>query len=280
MEKNDSYRNSNRSCLLNPDDYLPCKCWDDNFILCYAIPLNVVRKIFKEPAKLEVIQIIVPLTEDIIPPNLFGDNHAKKIILQCEEKSTQPLSIHRDAFNASREFTLDFAMLKFNLDGINFFFLKGFINLKTITFESIANIHLADWNYFPLLPLLDTLIIKNMKLDDWIKFPMLDKGLKNIKLKENLICHGAMDLILQWLVDSKTVDTLESLEIFSSNLMEIPKKLFSFKNLFHFKMDHNPIKTLRSGSKIKSVYVSLISCQIDTIEPDSFQGYFVLNLFY
>ena len=233
------------------------------------------------PAKLEFKKfylLVIPWRENKIPPNLLGDNPVEEIIkFDCQQQKR--LAIHPDAFKASREFTLHLLLVHCNLDGMNFSFLKDFRKMISIQLNNNTNIHRADWESLPPLPALYMLLIKNMKLDEWTHFPTLDNGLRSISLSENFIGDGAMDRIIQWLIDSKSADTLVLLDITSTHLTAIPRKMFSLKMLKTLLMDHNPIKTFQTNSNDVSVAfgyprLSLFSCKIDTIDPDVFQGDF------
>ena len=244
----------------------------------------MVAQVFKEPAiqwNGKNVSIGVPATEHFIPANLLGQNAVDGALLLGCQHTTQQLTIHPDAFRASRTCISFLEVDRCNLAGFNFSFLNAFSNLKILRFSLCANIDAADWKSLPsLLPALVALQIKFIKLDKWIHFPILHNGLKYVDLSGNFIGDAAMDRILQWLIDSPSVDTLETLDLSETFLTEIPKKFSLFKNLCILYMNSNLIKTIPSGS-ITALNVPadepvakihLHSCDIDTIEPGAFQG--------
>ena len=226
--------------------------------------------------------LIVPATENIIPANLLGQNVVERTIKLGCQHVTQRLTIHPDAFRASRKFISGLQVDGCNLAGFNFSFLKDFKNLRIFNLKENANIDLVDWTSFPPLAALLGLKIRYMKLDNWNRFPILaNVGLKWVDLSENLIGDVAIDRILQWLIDSKSTESLRQLDISCTFLTEIPIQISAFKNLEKLLMSRNPIRTIRSGSIVAPPHVStsklgtviaLHSCAIDTIEPDAFQG--------
>ena len=275
------------ACIANEEVYWPCYCWDPgwgSWVTCPYVPLSVIAQAFKEPVgwNLTSIALIIPPTDEFIPANLLGGNVVQHgLELECQHSGSQRLTIHPDAFKASRNFVLSIKVKGCDLSGFNFSFLKHFCRLEALRFTKNANFHRAAWITFPPLPALHYFQVLNMQLDQWAHFPVLVNGLKTVDLGGNLIGNEAMDRILQWLLDSPSAKTLNVLNIVHTLLTEVPQKITSFKNFLELFMGQNPITTIRSGSIIANANVSdaanfgiiaLHSCNIDAIEPGSFQG--------
>ena len=264
----------NNTCLYNQENIYPCVCLGLNEIDCGYVPLSAVKQIFKNQIELENFRLTVPLSEEFIPANLLVKNKINtEFQLQCQQ-STQRLTIHPNAFQASRKFTSIFGVINCDLARFNFSFLADFRKLYMLFFKRCANIHLADWTTLPLLPKFNFLEIEFMKLNEWTNFPVLHKGLYSVTLKRNLIGDAAMDRILQWLTDSPSIDTLTYLDLEATFLNEIPVKISSFKIHLLLFLGRNPIKVIRNGfiTNIRPFRIDLHSCDIDTIEPGAFHG--------
>ena len=97
-----------------------------------------------------------------------------------------------------------------------------------------------------------------------------------VYLTNNLIGDVAMDRILQWIIDSPSVNTLRSLVIAESALTKIPRQFSSFSALERIVLWRDPLNTtIRYGSLNFSYPVSVLcleSCGIKFIEPGAFQG--------
>ena len=270
----------------NPNIYLPCLCSENDWVFCGNIPLGVNGGIFEKQVKLNNdempiinnIELIIPPTEQLIAADILSNRSVSGIInLKCQAIGTQMLRIEPAAFKSSSNFLKTFRVNYCDVTGLNFLFLANFQQLSHLALHSDANVGLAEWRTLPPLPKLSTLRIwRSTGMEKWESFPVLNRGLSSIILYENKMGNEAMDRILQWLVnDSKTVDTLNKLNIPENALTRVPKLLSAFKNLLSLDLSNNPLNgILRNGSfnLLSSATLFLDSSGITAIEPGAFSS--------
>ena len=260
-------------------------------IKCNNILLSWIRQVFKEKEGRNGTKVIggfhlkMPPMDTNIPVNLLADHKAGQIDLDCQlmnDGSHQRISINSEAFSSSRVFASVLKISSCDILGLTFAFLRGFKKLHTISFHSITNVHLAHWITLSSLPSLATFRIKNSRgLDKWNAFPHPIYRLESIDIGMNEMGDEAIDRILQWIVDSPSVNTLKSLNLELNVLTQIPHQLPSFKKLERIYLRNNLFnQTILSGSLNFSYpvkHVSLASCGISNIQPGAFQGFLTFN---
>ena len=257
-----------------------------NVLHCGNIPLTTVFQVFQQNFKhnnnysnyeVKRIEVFVPAEDSYIPANLLvGHRVIGEICLVCQNEGYQKLKINPDAFSFSRDFTQFFSIQSCDLSSLEFSFLKDFKNLQKLAIYSSANVHIADWNSLPPLPSLNWLfeIAASPTLNDWTQFPILVEGLVFAQFSENDICDETMSRMLQWLLDSPSIGTLQDLDLSGNALTYIPQEISLFKQLVFLNLKMNRFIALHTPFKIpKSIsYAYLHSNNIEFIKPGSFKG--------
>ena len=209
---------------------------------------------------------------------MLGDHYVSdEIELECLIKEKQRFSINPEAFSSSRNFTKVLKLSFCDASNLSFSFLRGFVKLWAISFYSISNIHLANWTFFPhLVSLTDLEIIDSKGMDKWAHFPNSITKLKYFGIEGNELDDEAMNRILQWIVDSPSVDTLQNLNMERNNLTQIPHHLSSFNKLERILLGENPLNEIVRAGSFNFSYpireLSLSSCGISGIEPEALEG--------
>ena len=229
--------------------------------------------------EIESVDIFIQFPEQLIPANLLGIHQKMgEIRLACESTTTK-LKINPDAFRKSPYI---FVIFRCDISELDFHFLREFLNLYGLFFNSVANLYLADWSSLPPLPNLNELrFIDATGLAEWDQFPKLISGLSRVMISNCAMDDAAIDRILKWLISTPTKNTLNSLMISFNVLTKIPRQISFFENssLVDIAISVNSISTLRSGSFNFSaffpvVHLNLQSNGIEWIDPGSFQGLF------
>ena len=265
-------------------DFSPCVC-SAGYVHCGDILPSYIATSFEQKKnasnEIEILQLVLPYSEQLIPANLLGENRVKnEIKLYCESLSAKPLRIDSDAFKASRDYLKDSLWIQVcDLAGLDFNFLKGFHQLEYLALLTVANVHLINWPSLPPLPGLKTLNIESgTGLNGWTQFPALGQGFLELLLSNNAIDDASIDRILQWLSNEPSANTLYEIDLRHNALTKIPRQISSLKNLRIFLIAFNPLSTIvRSQSfNLSSApisYLSLRATGIDTIESGAFQGW-------
>ena len=274
----------------NGDDYSPCHC-SDLALHCRNVSVDVIAPLIahKESKnntnhQLDLFGLTTqPINNIFIPAHLFGNVLVMAAIrLQCgtiSVRATQRMRIHTNAFRSSENITNVMSIVACDLSALDYLFLNGFHQLKTLAIDWAVNVHLANWTTLPPLSGLKILNITNSEgLNKWIhKYPELVSGLIEFKLISCNIGDVVLDRMLQWLQNSSS-NALEVLYLKNNTLTKIPQQLPFFKKLSSINLDFNPLSTaLHNASFIFSqrpffLTISLRSCGIDIIQPDAFQG--------
>ena len=279
---------------MTGEHYWPCECRPYNEVLCDRIAMKTVRQIFQQKngnnssssnKKLENLKLKIASDERHLPANLLADHRVtNRIDIECtedffflDEDDFGEFRIDAEAFRATRNFTREIDIGSCDLKGFDFFFLEYFQNLECLSFYWVSNYHLAAWLTF--LRFNSLKIIRSQLLSEWTEFPALVTGLSTISLKKNEIGDAVMDKILQWVIESSSIETLKYLDIEGNELItRIPKQISKFQNLESLHLDFNKMtsKTLFSRSlpyfSCSVEYLSLISMGIGKIEPGTFRG--------
>ena len=282
---------TNQSFCPNREDYSPCNC-SDGWIFCKNIMANEIRKVFelKDKRNNEIKEIdnirlsILPIWD--IPSNLLAKHRVRsQIELYCpaidrviQARQKGLIKIDSDSFSSSRNFTQEIQISACDIKHLSLKFLVGFLQLKSLVFRNVDKVHMANWTSLPLLPKLEKLvIIESTGMNEWSQFPNLANGLIHVDFERNDIGDIAMDRIMQWLIDSPTVDTLEYLRFNRNKLTSIPKHLSSFRSLAYIFMSNNAFnKTIHTGAFISQAaaifQLILDSTGIEMMEPNAIQG--------
>ena len=225
----------------------------------------------------------LPPTENVVPENLLAEHAVKyEISIKCLEQidgGNQSISIDQNAFSSSRKFAEIVKISSCDATDLHLLFTQNFEKLRIISFHSITNAHLIDWQSFPsTLPKLTSFeIINSQGLDQWKEFPDIKQKIKSINLSGNEIGDATMDQILQWIAHSPSLDSLEFLSLEKNALTEIPHQLEYFYNLKKIILTGNPLNQTIRSSSINIPYqiteFSLNSCGITAFEPRAFQGF-------
>lgn len=226
---------------------------------------------------LESISVVVPLREQFIPADLLANYKARIISIECEDEVIQKISIHPKAFRASQNFTRNFFISSCDVGQLDFTFLNGFHGLQLIRFILANNFHLAVWTSLPPLSHLTGLeLFSSSGLDEWTSFPVLVQGLTEIFMHNTFLCDLSTDRILQWVIDSPSVNTLRYLHLDKNFLTRIPKQIRALSKLNKLVLTGNKITTIEKESIYRNsstrCEIFLDVNEISNIEPGAFQG--------
>ena len=258
---------------------------------CSNAPLSTIAKVFEQKRNDDTIpigyfQLLVQPNDLIISANLLTNHRVEfQIGIYCQALGTQRIMIDPDAFYKSRNFTFSVEISFCDLTGTSFDFLRGFVALKHLSLDSGANVHLANWTTFPILPQLDHLkiiyctgLMGTSFYDFQSAFTPGKKGFSDIQLQGNEIGDEAMDRILQRVLKS-SAKSLYNLNIGNNHLTRIPSSVKSFQGLRLITLDNNLIKAIHSAAFPNSssaslgLWLSFKSCGIQVIDPAAFKGF-------
>ena len=245
---------SNYKYCLNGVDYSPCYCFQTasyQIIGCENIAVIEVNEIFQGKIgsiynEIENFQYIVPEKDTSIPADFLADHRVlTDISLSCFAIGIQKIKINSEAFSSSFNSTRRVEITLCDFTEMSFDFIKGFIKLQELSFDSNANVNLADWENFPPLTTLTTLYIKySTGLDQWNQFPILVNGLTKIDLSYNDMGNDAMDRIMQWILNSPSANSLIYFHLKKNELTTIPWQLQFFKELKRIYLAYNSISAI------------------------------------
>lgn len=268
--------------LCHPEeDYYPCYEMRCN-IVCSGFPFSDVTQVFDRLSSAGIVDIKAFFLDlprnnmDPIPANVLADVRVHyEIRLTCSS-TTDSITIHPDAFNASREFTTLILIQYCDLNQLNFDFLADFKRLSNLTISDSINIHQSGLPDLPAasLPSLSLMIVDHTPDIGRIKgFP--DLKLNAFILSYNDLDDDSMDSLMSQVVSTAVSETLTELTLDQNRLTSIPKQIVLFKHLKSVKFDYNNIPIIKTDSfnfTVNDASLALQFCQVEAIEPGAFKG--------
>jgi len=222
--------------------------------------------------------------DELIPENILGNNKAKELAIQYNDRSNQVIKVDVNAFQSTKYYTKTLQLKNMDSSQLDLGFLFGFNQLAELTFLNVHFINKSLPN-LPLLPKLTSLELNTVKgLDDsTITFPTLStSGLKTFKFRfSGIHTDASVSRMLDWILLS-SAKTLETLIIDSIGITEIPSQIPSFTALEYLDLGNNSISTFKKGVLRFFVPISelrLWKNRIKSIEPGAFQGIYFLCTF-
>ena len=268
-------------------DYSPCLCRYGNptdetgiYVTCTTTATVAVMAVFNRTDAME-LQYFALLNfkdgQDGIPDNLLVNKVTARLIIECGD--FLPMYVSENAFNSTKGFSNSFEMSGCNLSNSSMSFLDGFSQLLSVTVDATSSMGLIFPSFPVRLPKLTTLTFSNGI--GWNKLIRSPQPLKAEKLTKFYLTGSAdmndeaMDIVMNWAVISFK-STLESLNIISNNLTQIPRQIESFDQLSYVDLRGNSFSLVLTRSIVMKAVdiflVSLSNCQISEIQPSAFQG--------
>jgi len=244
-----------------------------------------IAKIFQRTVKpsFDLIDLTLSSIDRFIPRDIFFDKRTTQLIIRSTQSTS--LEIDEEAFRSTKQYTKNLILNRIECSLLNLNFLSGFEKLTKLTFANIDNIH----NCLPTLPSLRNLI--KLEIDNCVgmhqlyNFPKLTNGLESVQLfgRENyfdeLWDDATISRVTDWLLDS-SANTLKELQFEDLKQMtKIPHQISSFKSLNKLWMFNTNISSIRAGTIVFAVPVSVLGIEasgLKEIEPGAIQGIFLV----
>ena len=231
----------NNTFCPNNEDYSPCHCFFGLSVRCANIPVNEVAMFFKNNEGRErrqqmtfFILMIPPEDDAIIPADFLADQWITSTIEISCLSYKKAIEIDPNAFRLSRNFTQGLNMFSCDIAGLDFLFLSHFINIERLFFDSVVNLQMVNWTSLKYLPGLHYVkITGSLGLDDChTPFPFLSNELLAISLTKNFICKEAMERILDWIINSTAIKSLQMLEVHTNSYIGEPLQISMLRHTF------------------------------------------------
>lgn len=221
-----------------------------------------------------------------LPEDLINDYVIKSIRLYCPEQedsdSRIPLRIDINAFRSTQNNTTEIVLRGCDLGDLDFTFLSGFDQLKTLSIDRATDLH-KSFVTLPPLPSINRLSLRACTESDisentWKEFPEpFVRGITELCLSfHNNLDDSMLSRILEWVLKS-SADSLREFDIFQNKKMTtIPPQVGNFTKLVYFSASHNGLPlslsegSLKFGGPIENIH--LTSSQITNILPGTFEG--------
>ena len=264
------------------ESFLPCSCYqsplDDTIeISCYGKTVQTIQDLFNNRTSSSdidslILYGIVPnemdqyenLTIISLPADWFGNTRVGKISIQSDYPDIPGLglTIHQDAFRASKEFARWFQIGDFVFVGntnwialdrlLDFSFLTGFTQLDTLVVMDSPDFR--RFNNLPMLPKLKSVIVNWCPSFKQWDGQVDNTGLESINLDYNYMDDATIESIINAVALTTSARTLRSLSFVGLDSevdrpSRIPKAIASsFPNLNSLDITYNQIRLIESGS--------------------------------
>ena len=211
-------------------------------IFCPNVAPSEITNVFRRTVPIELPTFTMKGSTETekelhLPAQFLASHKFESLNLYCLNSNNinsttfQPkLTIHRDAFASTRNFTENILMEHCDLSRLNFTFLDGFSQLKRLSIDHSSNVGMADWGSLPPLPSLQHLFIKDDETNpnnSWpdnlspLKFGIFELFLVGMGFSGDEMAYR----IVQWLHQS-SAETLTYVKFKNwGNLTRIPHLL-------------------------------------------------------